>query len=201
VLPERLAGFGITLEQLGQTIQAANQELPAGYVEAANTNFSVYTGAFLRTAEEIGRLVVGSRGGVPIYVRDVATVTNGPEEARRMVAYYTGQAAPENEPPASGEAAVTVALAKKEGSNGVTVANDILAQLDLLKGHLIPENVRVSTTRDYQRQGKRAADRPVRGGGRGVHPVPDRARLPRRIRRHYRHSYRHSDHGVVGLGA
>jgi multidrug efflux pump subunit AcrB len=156
VLPERLAGFGITLEQLGQTIQAANQEMPAGYVEAANTNFSVYTGAFLRTAEEIGRLVVGSRGGVPIYVRDVATVTNGPEEARRMVAYYTGQAAPENEPPATGEAAVTVALAKKEGSNGVTVANDILAQLDLLKGHLIPENVRVSTTRDY---GKTANDK------------------------------------------
>ncbi|MGD2075517.1 MAG: efflux RND transporter permease subunit [Gammaproteobacteria bacterium] len=156
VLPERLAGFGLTLDQLAQTIQAANQEIEAGYVEAANTNFSVYTGSFLRTADEISRLIVGSRGGVPIYVRDIAKVTHGPEEARQMVGYYTGRAAPEDESPASGEAAVTVALAKKEGTNGVTVANAILEQLDILRGHLIPENVRVSITRDY---GKTANDK------------------------------------------
>jgi multidrug efflux pump subunit AcrB len=156
VLPERLTGFGLTLDQLAQTIQAANQEVEAGYVEAANTNFSVYTGSFLRTADEISRLIVGSRGGVPIYVRDVANVTHGPEEARKMVAYYTGRSAPEDEPPASGEAAVTIALAKKEGTNGVTVANAILEQLDVLRGHLIPENVRVSITRDY---GKTANDK------------------------------------------
>jgi multidrug efflux pump subunit AcrB len=156
VQPERLAGFGITLDQLAQTIKAANQETPAGYAEAANTNFKVYTGAFLRTAEEIGRLVVGSRGDVPIYVRDVAKVTHGPEEPRQMVAFYTGRAAPDGEAEAIGHPAVTVALAKKEGTNGVTVANDILEQLDVLHGHLIPENVRITTTRNY---GKTANDK------------------------------------------
>jgi multidrug efflux pump subunit AcrB len=156
VYPERLAGYGITLDQLAQTISAANQESPAGSVEAANSAFSVYTGSFLRTADEIERLVVGTWGGSPIYVRDIAKVFHGPEEAKQMVAYYSGPAFEEEQSAANGDPAVTVALAKKEGSNGVTVANDILAKLDTLRGHLIPDNVRVSITRDY---GKTANDK------------------------------------------
>ncbi len=156
VYPERLAGYGVTLDQIAQTIRAANQKQPAGSTEASNTSFSVYTGTFLRTAEEISRLVIASRNGAPVYIRDVAKVSHGPEDARQMVGYYTGQSAPEDESLANGEPAVTIALAKKEGTNGVTVANDILAKLDILRGHLIPDNVRVTVTRDY---GKTANDK------------------------------------------
>jgi len=156
VNPERLAGFDLTLDQLAQTINSANQEMQAGSSESGNSAFSVYTGAFLRTAEEIKRLVLATRGGIPIYVRDVATVTHGPEDPKHIVGYYTGQAHPESEATADGEAAVTIALAKKEGTNGVTVADDILAKLDTLRGNLIPDNVRVSITRDY---GKTANDK------------------------------------------
>jgi multidrug efflux pump subunit AcrB len=156
VVPERLAGYGLTLDNLAQAINAANQQQQAGSVESSNAAFSVYTGAFLRTADEISRLVVGSRGGLPVYVKDIANVIHGPEEARQLVTFYTGQSADENEPPAGGESAVTIALAKKEGTNGVTVANDILDKLELLRGHLIPDNVRVTITRDY---GKTANDK------------------------------------------
>lgn len=156
VNPERLAGFGLSLDQLAQTINAANQETQAGSAEFNNMIFSVYTGGFLRTADEIGRLVLATRGNIPIYVRDVARVTHGPEEPRHIVNYYTGQAAGKDEPVADGEAAVTIALAKKEDTNGVTVANQILDKLQLLRGSLIPDNVRVSITRDY---GKTANDK------------------------------------------
>ena len=156
VVPERLAGYGLTLDNLAQTINAANQQQQAGSVESANAAFSVYTGSFLRTADEISRLVVGTRGGMPVYVSDIATVPHGPEEASQIVGYYTGQAAENGDPPADGTPAVTIALAKKEGTNGVTVANDILEKLDLLRGHLIPDNVRVTITRDY---GKTANDK------------------------------------------
>ena len=156
VQPERLAGYGLTLDQVAQTISAANQQVPAGSVEASNSAFSVYTGAFLRSADEISRLVVGIHNGVPVYIRDIAKVTHGPEDARRMVGYYTGLAAEDDERSADGEPAVTIALAKKVGTNGVTVANEILAKLDTLRGHLIPDNVRVSITRDY---GKTANDK------------------------------------------
>ncbi|MEA3244395.1 MAG: efflux RND transporter permease subunit, partial [Pseudomonadota bacterium] len=156
VVPERLAGYGLTLDKLAQTINSANQQMQAGSVESGNAAFSVYTGSFLRTADEISRLVVGTRGGIPVYVSDIAKVTHGPEEARQVVGFYTGAAAAEDEQAADAEPAVTIALAKKEGSNGVTVANDILDKLELLQGHLIPDNVRVTITRDY---GKTANDK------------------------------------------
>ncbi len=156
VNPERMAGFDLTLDQLAQTVRSANQQIQAGSMESSDNAFSVYTGSFLRTADEISRLVVATRGGAPIYIRDVARVVHGPEEPRQIVAYSTGQAGMEREEMANSEPAVTIALAKKEGTNGVTVANDVLAKLESLRGHLIPDNVRVSITRDY---GKTANDK------------------------------------------
>ncbi|HEY9198272.1 MAG TPA: efflux RND transporter permease subunit [Gammaproteobacteria bacterium] len=149
IQPERLSGYNVTLDQIAQTIRSANSEMQAGSVESGNTSFSVYTGAFLRNAQDLSRLVVGSYLGTPVYLRDVATVFHGPAEAERMVTYYSGPAGAEAENAAQGHPAVTLALAKKEGSNGVTVATEILAKLEQLKGHLIPANVHVSVTRDY----------------------------------------------------
>ena len=153
--PERLAGYDITMDTIAQAVTSANQQMAAGSSEGGSETYSVYTGTFLHNADEISRLVIGSRGGVPIYLRDIAQVTYGPEEAREVVSYYTGPAG-EDEPVANGESAVTIALAKKLGTNGVNVANDILAKLDTLRGHLIPDNVRVTITRDY---GKTANDK------------------------------------------
>ncbi len=149
VNPERLSGYGLSLDQLAQAINAANSKSRAGNVEAGNTRFNVYTGSFLRSAEEVASLVIGARNGSPIYVRDVAKVFHGPEETTQLVNYFSGPASSEEAPAQIPEPAVTIAVAKKEGSNGVTVSNAILAKLDTLKGNLIPDNVRVSITRDY----------------------------------------------------
>lgn len=148
VYPERLSGFGISFDQVAETIRTANSEQQVGNVEAGDTHFTVVTGSFLRNANDISRLVVGSYGGVPIYVRDVARVFQGPEEAKQLVAYYTGPTS-ERDVEADGEPAVTIAIAKKIGSNGVTVANAVLDKVEALKGRLIPSNVYVSVTRNY----------------------------------------------------
>ncbi len=155
VSPERLSGFGISLAQVAQTIRTANAEIDTGYIEGGNTSFKVYSGAFLKTADEIARLVIGVREGAPVYVHDVAEVMHYPEETKQLVSYYTG-AADANPFKANGEAAVTIAIAKKLDTNGVTVANDILAKLESLKGRIIPDNVHVEITRNY---GKTANDK------------------------------------------
>ncbi len=155
VLPERLAGYGIALGQVAQAIQAANSEQQSGNVESGGTHFSVVTGRFLKTADDIRKLKVGSFNGVPVYVRDVALVRQGPEDAKRMVAYYSGAAA-EDGVRAESVPAVTIAVAKKKGTNGVDVANQVLAKVEELKGRLIPDNVQVSVTRNY---GKTAEDK------------------------------------------
>jgi multidrug efflux pump subunit AcrB len=148
VYPERLSGYQISLDQVAQTIRTANAETTAGGVETSGSHFSVTTGSFLRGADEINRLVVGTHQNVPIYVHDVARVTQGPEDATQLVAYYTGPANPEGLR-ADGVPAVTIAIAKKELTNGVTVANAIMDRVEELKGERIPNNVEVSITRNY----------------------------------------------------
>ncbi len=74
------------------------------------------------------------------------------EDARNYVNYFTGPAYEQAygvDRQSDGDLAVTVAIAKKEGSNGVTVANDIRAMVESLKGRLIPEQVHVEITRNY----------------------------------------------------
>ncbi|MCG7901739.1 acriflavin resistance protein [Candidatus Thiodiazotropha endoloripes] len=148
VFPERLAGYGISLDQVANTIRTANAEQMAGGVEAGSTHFSVVTGSFLKHAEDINRLVVGTHNDVPVYVHDIARVKQGPEDAKQLVGFYTG-AASSLDIKADGVPAITLAIAKKEGSNGVTVANSIKERVEHIKGSLIPENVEVSVTRNY----------------------------------------------------
>ena len=149
VVPERLSGFGISLDQVANTVRAANTQKDGGSVESGNTLFRVTTGSYLRNAEDVGDLVLGTQYGMPIYVRDVANVFEGPEEPSRMVSFFSGPAHAGTTPEANGLPAVTIAIAKKEGSNGVDVARELLEKVDSLKGRLIPENVFVSVTRNY----------------------------------------------------
>jgi multidrug efflux pump subunit AcrB len=148
VFPERLSGYQISLDQVAQTLQTANSETDAGGVEASGTRFSVTTGSFLTGVDDINRLVVGTFNDIPVYLHDVARVSLGPEDANQLVAYYTG-AANESEEPAAGRPAVTIAIAKKELTNGVTVANAIIDRVEELRGSRIPNNVEVSVTRNY----------------------------------------------------
>ena len=159
VKPERLSGFGISLGQVAQTIQTANSEYNAGYVETNNTNYTVYTGKFLSNAYEIGQLVVGTYQNSPVYVRDIADVSQGPEkEPTQIVNYFSGPAygsqhqladAHTSLLVANGAPAVTIAIAKKIGTNGVSVANAILERVETLKKTVIHDNVHVEVTRNY----------------------------------------------------
>ena len=148
VMPQRLSGYGVTLDAIAQTIRTANAERRTGSIEAASGHMTVYTGAFLKTASDLQRLMVGTHVGAPVYLRDVAEVSLAPEEYDQQVNYYTGPSYP-GSVEADGLPAVTIAIAKKEGSNGVTVANAILDKVEQLKGQLIPDNVQIEVTRNY----------------------------------------------------
>ncbi|MEA3413520.1 MAG: efflux RND transporter permease subunit [Pseudomonadota bacterium] len=149
VLPERLTGFGVSLDQIAQTIRQANREEGGGNLEEGALIYEVYTGAFLESAGDVSQLVVAVREGKPVYVRDVANVTAGPSELKNIVNFSTGAASEQNSPGVFGAPAVTIAIAKKEGTNGVTVANAILDKLEALKGRVIPDNIQVTVTRNY----------------------------------------------------
>lgn len=148
VLPEKLSGYGIALPQIAQVIQQANSEKSVGDIEAWDKSFKVYTGSFLQSAQDVESIVVGISNGIPVYIRDVANVLHGPSDVHSMVSHYTGPASIEKNS-ADGAPAVTIAIAKKKGSNGVSVNNAILARLEALKGEIIPDNVNVYISRNY----------------------------------------------------
>ncbi|MBL8567334.1 MAG: efflux RND transporter permease subunit [Hyphomicrobiaceae bacterium] len=149
VMPERLKGYGISVAQLGKMISAANDRSDIGTVESAGSHYRVYTGRFLQHARDIENLIVGVHNGAPVYVRQVAKVLEGPGEAQNFVQYFSGPAAGTDRATTKGAPAVTIAIAKKGGSNGVTVANDLIAKMETLKGTVIPDNVHVEITRNY----------------------------------------------------
>ncbi len=175
ILPERLATFGVSLEQVANAIRMANSERNTGSVEPDQRVFKVYSGAFLNSAEDVKRLMVAVIDGRPVYVRDVATVTEEPSDAVRSVGYYTGPGVVERggwlhklfsgdeqegevQEQADNAPAVTLAIAKKHGSNGVDVANAVLEKLDVLKGRIIPDNINVAITRNYGETAKAKVD-------------------------------------------
>ncbi len=145
VEPALLATHGLTMSQIAQSLTAANQRLKAGDIVDGNAWFDVYTGDFLKSADEVGELVIATEQGRPVYLRDVAKIHHGESEQKSIVTdtVRTEDGGFTTSP------AVTVAVAKKRGTNGVTVAEDILTELHAARGSLIPDNVTVTVSRDY----------------------------------------------------
>ncbi|MCS5590917.1 MAG: efflux RND transporter permease subunit [Gammaproteobacteria bacterium] len=153
--PGRLAGYGVSIQQIVGIVGSANVSEHAGDIELNGLKMEVYSGDFFKKVEDIENLVITVNEGKPVYIRDVADVYYAPEEAKHMVSHYTGRADKSTEK-ATAEQAVTIAIAKKFGTNGVAVAENILAKVEELKGRLIPDNVEISVTRNY---GKSAKDK------------------------------------------
>ena len=149
--PARLAGHGLDLAAVAKAIEVSNVNLPAGHFSRQDREYVVEAGPFLKSADEVANLLVGLNQGKPVYLKDVAEVIDGPEEP---VALSTIAFGPADELPPGYERgkfypAVTMAVAKRTGTNAVTVAQGILDKINELKKEVIPPDIRVKVTRDY----------------------------------------------------
>ncbi len=150
--PDRMAGLGVSLVQVQQALNGADFSATAGQVNRFNTAFTVLSNAFLQSAEEVRTLVVGAHQGRPVYLEDIAAITDGPQEAQSYTRIGYSAAYHKDHPDvAPSYPAVTLALAKKAGTNAVDVARKILNELETLKQTVIPAGVRVTVTRNYGR--------------------------------------------------
>ena len=147
--PQALSARGLSPADLAERLRAANQQSPSGVLRSRNTEITVQTGAFLASAAEAGRIVVGVHDGRPVYLEEVARISDGPEEPRSYVLFGSGDT---GDP----QAAVTLSVAKRPGANAVQVVETVLAKVEHLKGTLIPPEVGVTVTRDY---GETAAEK------------------------------------------
>jgi multidrug efflux pump subunit AcrB len=147
--PTRLAGRHLTATEIIPLLQQANSQSDSGELQALNREITLQTGQFLTSAREIGRVVVGVYHNKPVYLDEVATILDGPQEPGSYVLFGRGKGQAE-------EPAVTLSVAKRPGANAVHVVETILAKVETLKGTLIPADVTISVTRDY---GETAAEK------------------------------------------
>jgi multidrug efflux pump subunit AcrB len=154
--PARMAGTGTTVADLRQALQSANLGLPIGDLVSGDRAVAVESGPFLRDARDVEEIVVGVRTGRPVFLREVATVRDGPPPPARHVRHGT---AARDGRPAAEHPAVTIAVTKKPGENAIDVADAVLARVASLRNTVIPQGVEVAVTRNY---GATANDKAVK---------------------------------------
>ena len=159
--PLRIAGYGLSPLQIAGAISMSNANLISGDLEQGNKKLVLETGGFFEKAADVKNAVVGVANNKPVYLGDVAEVTDGFEETVKLTriaftnnhgnhAVVAGADQTGNELPA-----VTVALAKRQKLNAVKISDQILKKLDELKKTEIPSGITVTVTRN---DGKTAND-------------------------------------------
>lgn len=144
--PDRLRAAGLSPLAIQQALQGANARLPAGQLVRENREILVETGDFFRTRSELESLIVGVQNGQPVYLAEVATLVDGPDQPTQYVWHGLANTA-EGEP--SEFPAVTLTVTKKPGQNAVDIAEELVNRLDNLRGTVIPDDVEASVTRNY----------------------------------------------------
>ncbi len=153
--PQALSGYNIDINDLANALRAANTARNGLTVTADNREILLKAGSFLTSAEEIAELVIGVFDGKAVYLQDVASIKHGVDSPSQYVSIAAGKGALAHQENTNTvvinhpQPAVTLAIAKKPGSNAVDIANQVIQRLDELKGTFIPDDVEVSITRNY----------------------------------------------------
>jgi multidrug efflux pump subunit AcrB len=159
--PLRISGYGLSPLQIAGAINVSNANLLSGDLEQGSKKLVLETGGFFEKSDDVKNAVVGIANNKPVYLGDVANVTDGFEETVKLTRIaFTGHHGEHADVKLNGSAtgelpAVTVALAKRQKLNAVKISNEILAKLDELKKTQIPSGVLVTVTRN---DGKTAND-------------------------------------------
>lgn len=139
--PEKLAALYIPLQNIRQALLSNNIAINAGAIESSTINTPLRVNATLTNPEDVGSVIVGTYNAKPVYLRDVAVIEKAPENETISSYFASGQK--ELNP------AVTIALARQKGSNGVEVADLILKRLSAIQKDALPKDLKITVTRNY----------------------------------------------------
>jgi len=155
--PDLMAARDVSVLDLERTLKGANVNVKAGTMDILNREVVVDVGPFIRSVGELQDLVIGVSGGRPVYLRDIAEVVDGPEEVSTYTrllfgpGYSLGHSSgtglgKESEHPYN---QVTIAVAKRKGTNAVQVADALIEKVNILRKTVLPSDIDVIVTRNY----------------------------------------------------
>jgi multidrug efflux pump subunit AcrB len=138
---ERMNAHAVTAQDIRAALQLSNASQPSGTLVSGNREILVETGAYIESAADVKRLVVGVHEDRPVFMANVADILDGPDQPSRYVWHADRE---HGELPA-----VTLSISKKPGVNAADVANAVIARAEALKGTVIPDGVEFTVTRNY----------------------------------------------------
>jgi HAE1 family hydrophobic/amphiphilic exporter-1 len=141
--PSKMWARDISIDDLATAVKNGTSYSGAGQFDAASGTSLLRPQGQLESAEAYNELIVGSRNGAPIYLRDVAQARESVQDERLSMRFWArGYPAP--------GATVVLAVYRQAGANAVEVANRIRALLPLISAEL-PGSVRVTLLYDRSR--------------------------------------------------
>src|SRR5665213_1257801 len=153
----KMAENHVDFLSLSKQIQGSNMQLPGGTLLQKDTAFSVETGNFLTSSDDVGNLVVGINQQQPVYMKQIAKVDEGAETPNQYVLFGYGKADTKNvQAFKSNYPAITLSIAKKKGADAMKLSEQILGKVEHLKKDLLPNDVHLTVTRNY---GESASDK------------------------------------------
>ncbi len=164
--PTRMRERGLDMLSVRAALAGANAGMPSGFVMNPNSksgqHISIETGYFFESAKDVADVVVGVHAGKPIYLKEVAQIEEGAQQAQQYVSYMPGlgsaTASGSNNAELSGQMypAVTITVTKKPGENAVDVARAVRARVEQMRNTVLPQGIEATITRDY---GETAAEK------------------------------------------
>jgi multidrug efflux pump subunit AcrB len=156
---EKLNAYGISPMAIVGHLQAANATVQAGSFAENNQEVRVDVGNIFTRQEDLETIVVGVVRGQPVYLRDVADkIVDGPADPADYVAYGTANSGNAALSAAGQYPAVTITVAKRKGTNATDIANAVLTSVHRMQGMTVPNDVTVTTTRNYGETAKDKSD-------------------------------------------
>ncbi len=146
--PNKLAAYYIPIQNIKRALVSNNVGFNTGDLEPAKRETALRISAELMNPDDVGNIIVGVFNAKPIYLRDVSHIELAPESDDARSYFAFGPATKMQHQADTLQLAVTIALARQKGSNGVDVANAIINKFDMIKQSL-PEGITATITRNY----------------------------------------------------
>ncbi len=132
--PNKLEAYGLSVSGISQTIAAENRNVPSGSIDIGAESFTLRVEKEFKDPSELLDIVVSTKDGHTVYLRDVATIIDGLEEKSQES--YT-----------DGERSAMIAIQKQSGANTVNVIKSVREKLKTIEPTL-PSDVKITTVVD-----------------------------------------------------
>ena len=153
---DKMAENGIDALGIMQMIQANNGSSQSGSFVNNDQEYLLTTGEFLNNAEDIENIVVGVNANMPVYLKQIASIQDGPATTSSYVSFGYVKFHEKFKHNQSEYPAVTISIGKVKGADAMKISEKIIDRVEHLKKTIITNDVHVEVTRNY---GETASDK------------------------------------------